>query len=102
MTTTTFLMLLSAFSVLSGLITEAIKKLLNDKENISYNLVTLITAIIIGSIGTVIYYQLTGIPFTINNIMYAILMGFASGLTSMTSYDKVVQTLAQMGIKNSK
>ena len=33
MNVTTFLILLSAFSVLSGLVTEAVKKVVNDKAN---------------------------------------------------------------------
>lgn len=96
MTTTTFLMLLSAFSVISGLVTEAIKKLLTEKANLSYNLLALIVALIVGGVGCGIYYQLNGILFTINNVIYMILMGLASGLVAMTSYDKVKQMVLQI------
>ena len=47
-----------------------------------------------------IYYQLTSLPFTLNNIIYAILMGLASGLCSMLGYDKVKQTILQIMQKN--
>ena len=50
MTTTTFLMLLSAFSVLSGLVTEGIKKLISDKANMSYNIIALIVSLIVGGV----------------------------------------------------
>lgn len=100
MTVTMFLMLLSAFSVISGLVTECIKKLLTEKANLSHNLLALIVALIVGGVGCAIYYQLTGIPYTTNNIIYIILMGFASGLSSMISYDKVKQTLEQLGKLN--
>ena len=50
MTTTTFLMLLSSFSVLSGLVTEGIKKLISDKANMSYNIIALVVALVIGGI----------------------------------------------------
>ena len=96
MTTTTFLMLLSAFSVLSGLTTEAIKKMVNDKANLSYNVIALVVSLIIGGIGCAIYYQLNEILFTTNNTIYMILMGLASGLVSMTGYDKVKQTVLQI------
>ena len=96
MTTTIFLMLLSAFSVLSGLVTEAVKKLISDKANMSYNLVALIVALIIGCGGCAIYYQLNAILFTVNNVIYMILMGFASGLVSMLGYDKVKQAIEQL------
>lgn len=100
MTTTTFLMLLSAFSIISGLVTEAIKKILTEKANLSYNLLALIVALIVGGVGCGIYYQLNGILFTINNVIYMILMGLTSGLTAMTSYDKVKQMVLQITSKN--
>lgn len=96
MTVTMFLMLLSAFSVLTSLIVEGVKKLASDKANLSYNLIALVTALIVGGVGTGIYYQLNGIPFTTNNIIYMVLMGLASGLVSMTSYDKVKQAIEQI------
>ena len=96
MTTTTFLMLLSAFSVLSGLVTEGIKKLISDKANMSYNIIALIVSLIIGGVGCAIYYQLNAIPFDINNVIYIILMGLASGLCSMVSYDKLKQCIEQI------
>ena len=95
MNTTMFLILLSAFSVLSSLVTEGIKNIATDKVNLSYNIVALITALIIGGGGTAVYYQLNAVPFTVNNVIYAVLMGLASGLTAMTSYDKVKQTITQ-------
>ena len=98
MTATVFLILLSAFSVLSGLITEGIKKLFADKTNLSYNIIALVVALIVGSVGCAIYYQLNSIAFNINNIIYMILMGFASGLVSMVGFDKVKQALIQCGI----
>ena len=96
MTTTTFLMLLSAFSVLSGLVTEGIKKLISDKANMSYNIIALIVSLIIGGVGCAIYYQLNTIPFDINNVIYMILMGLASGLCSMVGYDKLKQCIEQI------
>ena len=96
MTTAIFLMLLSTFSIISGLVTEAIKKLLTEKSNLSYNLLALIIALIVGGFGCGIYYQLNGILFTINNIIYMILMGLASGLTATLGYDKVKQMVLQI------
>ena len=96
MNVTMFLILLSAFSVLSSLVTEGIKNITTDKINLSYNIIALIAALIIGGGGTAIYYQLNTIAFTVNNIIYVILMGLASSLISMTSYDKVKQALEQI------
>ena len=96
MTTTTFLMLLSSFSVLSGLVTEGIKKLISDKANMSYNIIALVVALVIGGAGSAVYYQLNAIPFDVNNVIYMILMGLASGLCSMVSYDKLKQCIEQI------
>ena len=96
MNSTMFLILLSAFSVLSSLVTEGIKNIATDKVNLSYNIVALVTALVIGGGGTAVYYQLNTIPFTVNNIIYAVLMGLASGLTSMVGFDKVKQAIVQV------
>ena len=92
----TFLMLLTSFSTITGLVVECIKKIVTDKANISYNITALIVAIIVGVIGCGVYYQLNAIAFTINNIIYMILMGFASALVSTLGYDKVKQAVLQI------
>ena len=99
MTTTTFLMLLSSFSVLSGLVTEGIKKLISDKTNMSYNIIALVVALIIGGAGSAVYYQLNAIPFNLDNIIYLVLMGLASGLCSMVGFDKIKQAVEQITSK---
>ena len=96
MTTATFLMLLSSFSVLSGLVTEGIKKLISDKANMSYNIIALVVALVIGGVGSAVYYQLNAIPFNLDNIIYLVLMGLASGLCSMVGFDKIKQAVEQI------
>lgn len=78
MTVEIFLALLLAFSTLASLATEAIKKLFSADGNIT----AFIVAIIVGLIGTLLYYQLASINFTLNNVIYAVLMGLASSLVS--------------------
>lgn len=99
MTTTIFLMLLASFSTITGLVVECIKKIVNDKANISYNITALIVALIVGTCGCSIYYQLNAIPFTINNIIYIVLMGFASALSATIGYDKIKQAISQLTVK---
>lgn len=96
MTTTMFLILLSGFSVVSSLVTEGIKNIATDKVNLSYNIVALVAALIVGGGGSAIYYQLNAIPFTVNNIIYMVLMGLASGLCSMIGFDKTKQAIEQI------
>ena len=99
MTTTTFFFFFFSFTVLSGLTTEGIKNLISDKSNMSYNIIALIVSLIVGGVGCAIYYQLNAIPFDINNVIYMILMGLASGLCSMVSYDKLKQCIEQISSK---
>lgn len=96
MTITAFLILLSAFSVITGLVTEGIKKIAKDKANLSYNIVALVVALVIGTCGCAIYYRLSDILFSVNNIIYMVLMGLASGLVSMVGFDKVKQAVLQI------
>lgn len=91
-----FLILLSLFSTITGLITEGVKKMIKDKANLSYNIIALITALVVGTVGCCIYYQLNNISFTADNVIYIMLMGFASGLVSMVGFDKVKQTIEQV------
>lgn len=101
MSVTTFLFLLSAFSIISGLVTEGIKNICTNKNNLSYNITALVVALIVGSCGTAAYYQLNSIEFTVNNIIYMVLLGLASGLTAMVGYDKVKGALYQCGFLKS-
>ena len=96
MTPQLFLILLAGFSALSSLVMEGIKKSFLNNKNVSYNIVALIIALVIGISGTFIYYQLNDIVLDTNNVLYAILMGLASGLVSMVGYDKVKQTLDEL------
>lgn len=96
MTVDLFLGLLFSFSMLSSLVTEGIKKLVSDKKNLSWNIVALVVSLIIGGGGCLIYYQLSSILITTNGVIYAILMGLATGLCSMVTYDKVKQAILQI------
>ena len=98
MSTQMFLALLCAFSTITGLVVEVIKKIVSDKANISYNITALVTALIIGGAGTSIYYYLNDIAFTGKNIVYIVLLSFASGISSMITFDKFKQALIQCGI----
>lgn len=96
MTLTLFMGLLLIFAVVVSLITEAVKKYLQDmKLNYSANLVVLIIAIIVGAGGTALVYMFRNIPFTTPNIVCMGLMAVAVWVGSMVGYDKIIQMLEQ-------
>lgn len=92
----TFLLGLLVLSTLTGLVTEAVKKILTE-HNISYHANTLagvIAMILSGGIG-VGYVILNNIAFTAQTITYLVVMVFVSWLCSMVGYDKVIQAIKQ-------
>ena len=97
-----FISLLFAFSVITGLIVQGIKKFVSDKQNMSYNILALVVALIVGICGTAIYYQFNSIVYTANSIIIMILLGLGSALCSMVGYDKIVQTIQQIQNKLSE
>ena len=65
----------------------------------SYNIIALVVALVIGGAGSAVYYQLNAIPFNLDNIIYLVLMGLASGLCSMVGFDKIKQAIEQITSK---
>lgn len=97
MTVSMFVILLSAFSLIVGLLTQAIKKLLDGLgAKYSSNVVAVIVSAIVGIGGTAIYYIIAGISFSATNIICMVLMGIATAVGAMVGYDKVIQTIKQI------
>lgn len=96
MTVTTFITLLTAFSTVTSLCTQGVKKILDEKK-IAYasNVLVFIVACIVGIGGTAVYYILNSVEFDIANTTCMILMGLASSLTATVGYDKVMQAIKQ-------
>ena len=100
MTVTVFLIILTACAAITSLLTEGIKKFL-DEQKVTYasNVLVLIIAVIVGCGATVLYYVNCQIPFNALNSVYLALMGLANWLGATIGYDKVRQTIAQIGAK---
>ena len=97
MTMTAFLIILSACAVITSLMTEALKILL-DESGINYavNILVLIVAMIVGCSAPALYYVNYQVPFNALNSVYLALMGVANWLGSMLGYDKVRQSICQI------
>lgn len=92
-----FLFGLMLTSTLTGLATEAIKKLLSE-HNISYRANTLagIIALVLSCAIGAGYIILANIEFNTQVIICLIAQVFMSWLCSMVGYDKVIQTISQL------
>ena len=96
-----FMFGLLVVSVLSGLVTEAVKKILTELKvnyhaNLLAGIVTLVLAVGVG----VAYVIVSNLGFTGANIVHIVVLAVMSWLCSMVGYDKVVQVINQ--IKNTK
>lgn len=92
-----FLFGLLITSTLTGLVTEAIKKLLSE-HNIMYRANTLagIAALLLSCAIGAGYIILAGIEFNTQAIICLIAQVFMSWLCAMVGYDKVIQTISQL------
>ncbi len=100
MTTTAFLILLSGCAVMTSMLTEGIKKFL-DELKITYasNILVLFVALVVGCGATALYYVNYQVPFNALNSVYLALLGIANWLGAMVGYDKVRQAIEQIGAK---
>lgn len=96
-----FLVGLMITSTLTGLVTEAVKKILTE-HNLSYHantLAGLVSLVLSAAIGAG-YVVMTGTVFTAQIAVCFIAMVFLSWLGAMVGYDKVIQAVGQF--KTSK
>lgn len=100
MTVAAFLVLLAVCAAATSLLTEGLKKFFDGME-VKYvsNIIVLFVAMIVGCGATAIYYVNYQVPFTALNSVYLALMGVANWLGATLGYDKVRQTVAQIGAK---
>jgi hypothetical protein len=96
MTGTLFITLLTIFSTVTSLITQGVKKILDEKK-VAYasNVLVIIIACIVGIGGTAVFYILNSVEFDIANTTCMIIMGLATSLGAAVGYDKVIQTVKQ-------
>jgi len=96
MTFETFLLLLLIVSVLTGLVTEAIKNWLTERGKKYYAnaLAGYVAAVLSVAIGAA-YCIVTQAAINAQMVVYLIALVFLSWLSAMVGYDKVVQAIAQ-------
>lgn len=97
MTVELFIGLITVLSPFTSMLVEVIKRELNTADkSYSSNLVALISAALVGIIGTAVSYFMLGIEFTPYNILCLPLMALIIWIGSMVGYDKVIQLINQI------
>jgi VIT1/CCC1 family predicted Fe2+/Mn2+ transporter len=97
MTLEVFLFGLLIVSAFTGLFTEGIKKLLQEKNKAYYaNALAGYVAIALSVLIGVAYIILTEAAFNARMAVYLIALVLLSWLCAMVGYDKVIQTIAQI------
>ncbi len=84
--------LLMLCSVLTGLVVEAVKKMVKVKKP---NITAAIVSVIVGAVIPIMYIVYNSLAFDTTAILYIISLIVLSWLCSMLGYEKVVQTLVQ-------
>lgn len=93
----TFLFGLMATSTVTGLVTEAVKKLLTEHKVTYYsNTLTAIVAVFVSAAIGSGYMVMNTIPFTVKTIVALIALTGLSWVCAMVGYDKTVQTIIQL------
>lgn len=102
MTVTAFLIILTTCAAATSLLTEGLKKFMDGlSTKYASNILVLIVALVVGCGVTALYYVNYHVTFTALNIIYLVLMGVANWLGATLGYDKVRQTIEQIGKKNA-
>lgn len=91
-----FITLFIILAAVSSIFTEAIKKFcINRGGEAKPNIIAFLCALVIGGGGTVAAFTIYEMAFTLNSIIFAIVMVFFIWIGSMIGYDKVKQTIEQ-------
>lgn len=99
MTIETFTSLLAVFAILTSLITEGVKNVLASfNKKYPANIIVLCVSVLVGGVGTCLFYVWSDYTWTIKNIIWIFLMTGANWLGSMVGYDKVIQTITQIKV----
>lgn len=97
MTITMFISILTGGSIVSSLLTEAIKQAYrNAGRESSPNIIALINSIVVGGGGTAAVYMLLGIDWTVNNVICLAGSILAVWVICQCGYDKVKGAIAQL------
>lgn len=91
MTVTVFVVLWACLSLLTGLVTEAVKRFTT--TTFPNNLISLIVAVITGAAVAIFYYAQNGIPFTPLNIAYIVAIAVLNWVGASVGYDKVKEAI---------
>lgn len=90
-------MLVSAFSIVTSLVTQLTKSLLNTlRVRYASNIVVLVVAVVVGAVGTLLYYENYQIPINALTSVYLAIMCLLNAGGAMLGYDKIKQMLTQL------
>lgn len=85
--------ILMVCSIMTGLIVEAVKKMVHvDKPNI----LAAVVSVLVGVIVPLCYIAKNNIPMDITAVLYVISIVVLSWLCAMLGFDKVMQTISQI------
>lgn len=93
MTIKAFIVLFTIGSLVSSLFTQALKKGFKEMPS---NLLAFLSALVVGVGGMIAFYIINDVIFTLQNLLYTMLMAVCIWMGSMVGYDKVLQLIKQI------
>lgn len=91
------LLMLTILPILTSILTEFVKWMLNlFKAKYASNVVVLAVACVVGGGTTILYYISAGIPWTVMNVMMIFVMVLANAVGATLDYDKGKQLITQI------
>lgn len=89
--------LVTAFSIVTSLLAQAAKVFLDAiKVKYASNIVVMVVAVLVGTVGTSLYYVNHQIPFNALTSVYLAIMCILNCAGAMVGYDKVRQLITQL------
>lgn len=89
--------LVTAMSIATSLLTQLVKNILDTfKKQYASNVVVMAVSVIVGGVGTALYYVNYQIPFNALTSVYLAIMCLLNCAGAMVGYDKVKQGIIQI------
>jgi len=90
------MVLLAAAATLTGLVTEAIKKMIGDKFKFSSNILAAIVSIVVAGAVCAVHIIMHDVTLDTKVWVQIVVLVIMSWLSAMLGFDKIKQTIAQI------
>ena len=95
------LMLITISAVLTGLVTEAVKKMCGENAKIPANLLAALVSVLVAGLVCAGYIILFDVAMNAKVVVYIVSIILSSWISAMVGYDKLMQSIRQLTTNKS-